>query len=173
MDMRLTGIDPDGNRAGTIHYSIYDNVPRISLVSVPERRRLGVATALLHVLQDEHPGIEIEWGYQTEDGSALYGSILFDDITDPQRKADAERLSVLQERTEKLVEEMTSKVGERNTPAEHEEFLRRVAEMNDWYDEIRELEAALDNIPERIRLMRTGSSPSSTNTEAHETPKGP
>ncbi|MBC8560781.1 GNAT family N-acetyltransferase [Clostridiaceae bacterium NSJ-33] len=63
---------------GFMQYSVYEGVPKISMIEIlPEYRRQGYATRLLRYLQKQYPDVEIEWGLLTEDGKALYDAITF------------------------------------------------------------------------------------------------
>ena len=62
---------------GTLRYSIFEERPHISMIEVLEDyRRQGIATQMLRYLQGQYPDEEIEWGYLTEDGSALYRAVV-------------------------------------------------------------------------------------------------
>jgi len=62
---------------GTIRYSIFEERPHINMIEVLEDyRRQGIATQMLRYLQGQYPNEEIEWGYLTEDGSALYRAVV-------------------------------------------------------------------------------------------------
>ncbi len=62
---------------GTIRYSIFDGRPHINMIEVlDDYRRQGIATQMLRCLQGRYPNEEIEWGYLTEDGSALYRAVV-------------------------------------------------------------------------------------------------
>lgn len=62
---------------GTIRYSIFEGRPHISMIEVLEDyRRQGIATQMLRYLQGQYPNEEIEWGYLTEDGAALYHALV-------------------------------------------------------------------------------------------------
>ena len=62
---------------GTIRYSIFEGRPHISMIEVLEGyRRQGIATQMLRYLQGQYPNEEIEWGYLTEDGAALYHALV-------------------------------------------------------------------------------------------------
>ena len=62
---------------GTLRYSIFEGRPHISMIEVLEDyRRQGIATQMLRYLQGQYPNEEIEWGYLTEDGSALYRAVV-------------------------------------------------------------------------------------------------
>lgn len=62
---------------GTIRYSIFEGRPHISMIEVLEDyRRQGIATQMLRYLQGQYPNEEIEWGYLTEDGTALYHALM-------------------------------------------------------------------------------------------------
>lgn len=62
---------------GTIRYSIFEGRPHISMIEVLEDyRRQGIATQMLRYLQGQYPNEEIEWGYLTEEGSALYQAVV-------------------------------------------------------------------------------------------------
>lgn len=60
---------------GYIDYSIYDGKIYINMIEVlPEYRRRGIGTGMLGYLSQQNPGMDIEFGYKTDDGDALYNS---------------------------------------------------------------------------------------------------
>jgi hypothetical protein len=65
-----------------VDYVVYQSKPSIQMIDV-SRRRQGIGTAMLRHLQSLFPDTEIDWGMMTDDGSALYGSLTFQDIPNP------------------------------------------------------------------------------------------
>lgn len=70
----------DGNKvAGTIEYSVFEDVPAIQMIEVAEGyKRKGVATKMLQALQREYKDTEIQFGYTTEDGEKLLKAISYE-----------------------------------------------------------------------------------------------
>lgn len=63
---------------GSMQYSLYENVPSISMIEVlPEYRRQGIASRLVRNLQAQYPNTEITWGLLTDDGKALYDALTY------------------------------------------------------------------------------------------------
>lgn len=66
----------DGDQeVGLLQYTVFRDVPSISWIETPLRKRAGVATALVCELQRLHAGIEIQLGMLTQDGAALRASL--------------------------------------------------------------------------------------------------
>ena len=62
------------NLLGYIDYSVYDNVAYINFIKVKDtERRKGIASELIKSLQKEYKNIN--WGFTTEDGTALRKSL--------------------------------------------------------------------------------------------------
>lgn len=73
---------------GTLRYSIFEERPYISMIEVLEDyRRQGIAAQMLRYLQGQYPDEEIEWGYLTEDGSALYRAVVDEQPNPEYQKA--------------------------------------------------------------------------------------
>ena len=70
----------DGNEvAGTIEYSVYEDVPAIQMITTAEGyKRKGVATKMLQALQNEFKDTEIQFGYTTEEGEKLLKAITYE-----------------------------------------------------------------------------------------------
>jgi predicted GNAT family acetyltransferase len=109
-DARLTipGIE------GRIDYSVFEGRPKINMIEVPESaRRQGNATRLLQALQNEFPGVEIDWGSLTEEGAALYRSTPFSEIPSQfsvsfdELNAARQRLRNIQSRWDRMEAEGT------------------------------------------------------------------
>ena len=57
---------------GYLNFSIYEGVTRIKMIEVAETyRRRGIASALYKCFVENSKGLEIEWGYTTEEGNFL------------------------------------------------------------------------------------------------------
>jgi GNAT superfamily N-acetyltransferase len=68
--MTTAAYDSDGNCVGWCDWSEYENEISIDMLEVPEKyRRKGIATMIMDVIRAENPGIKIDHGYGSEDGS--------------------------------------------------------------------------------------------------------
>ena len=77
LDMVMTAYRGE-TPVGSMQYSLYENVPYISMIEVmPAYRRQGIATRLLQNLQAQYPRTEIAWGVLTDDGKALYDALTY------------------------------------------------------------------------------------------------
>lgn len=75
-DLTFYAFDYDGKKLGRLEFSVYQDRPRIDYIEVlPEARRQGVGRALVNRLQRDYPGIELEWGMTTPEGTALRHAI--------------------------------------------------------------------------------------------------
>ena len=75
LDMVMTAYRGE-TPVGSMQYSLYENVPSISMIEVlPECRRQGIASRLVRNLQAQYPNTEILWGLLTDDGKALYDAL--------------------------------------------------------------------------------------------------
>jgi hypothetical protein len=90
-----------GTEVGRIEYSIYRGEPAIQHISVSEHRQ-KIATRMLQHLQSLFPGIEIDWGGTTDDGTALKKSINFKKLPNKSVRKDKIRLAILMKRLEKI-----------------------------------------------------------------------
>lgn len=60
---------------GHLYYSIFDGEFHIStILVVEEHRRRGIATKMLRQMDADDPGLPIQWGITTEDGTKLKAS---------------------------------------------------------------------------------------------------
>lgn len=136
---------------GTIRYSIFEGRPHISMIEVLEDyRRQGIATQMLRHLQGQYPDEEIEWGYLTEDGSALYRAVV-DEQANPEYqkvKSDLEDITRLYDGYAQRMEN-----GSILSPAE-------AADMDDLEDIQYRLEKELDELrPVRAFVRLENSHP--------------
>jgi hypothetical protein len=80
-DYRLLAL-LDGQVVADLEYVVYEAKPSIQMINV-ERKRNGIATAMLRHLQNMFPDTEIDWGFTTDEGTALYNSLTFRDVPNP------------------------------------------------------------------------------------------
>jgi hypothetical protein len=90
-----------GVEVGRIEYSVYKGEPHIQHITVFEHRQ-KIATKMLQHLQSLFPGIEIDWGGTTEEGTALKKSINFHKIPNKFVRRDKMRLAILKKRLKKI-----------------------------------------------------------------------
>lgn len=75
-DNTLIAYSPPGNPVGYLEYSIYDGEVSVQYLHVAEdKRRNGFGKALLLELQKRNPGIGIDLGMSSKEGSALIESM--------------------------------------------------------------------------------------------------
>lgn len=131
-DMLLSAI-VDGKVVGKLEYSDYKGEPAISFIEVPEaERRKGIATELLKELQSSYPNVDIDWGYTTEDGSALKEAITYE-IPNKEIMADIKKLTSMKEQLKAIDERIAQEI-----------YLEEDGEIyNALYDEISLLEKDL------------------------------
>ena len=143
---------------GTIRYSIFEGRPHISMIEVLEDyRRQGIATQMLRYLQGQYPDEEIEWGYLTEDGSALYRAVV-DEQPNPEYQKVKTNLEDITRLYDGYVQRMES--GGILSPAE-------AADMDDLEDIQYRLEKELDELRPVRAFVRMESAPS---TQPEERP---
>ena len=143
---------------GTIRYSIFEGRPHISMIEVLEDyRRQGIATQMLRYLQGQYPDEEIEWGYLTEDGSALYRAVV-DEQPNPEYQKAKTNLEDITRLYDGYVQRMES--GGILSPAE-------AADMDDLEDIQYRLEKELDELRPVRAFVRMESAPS---TQPEERP---
>lgn len=136
---------------GTLRYSIFEERPHISMIEVLEDyRRQGIATQMLRYLQGQYPDEEIEWGYLTEDGSALYRAVV-DEQPNPEYQKVKTDLEDITRLYDGYVQRM--KGGGILSPAE-------AADMDDLEDIQYRLEKELDELrPVRAFVRMEGVPP--------------
>ena len=130
---------------GTLRYSIFEERPHISMIEVLEDyRRQGIATQMLRYLQGQYPDEEIEWGYLTEDGSALYRAVV-DEQPNPEYQKVKTDLEDITRLYDGYVQRMDN--GAILSPAE-------AADMDDLEDIQYRLEKELDELRPVRALVR-------------------
>ena len=136
---------------GTIRYSIFEERPHINMIEVLEDyRRQGIATQMLRYLQGQYPNEEIEWGYLTEDGSALYRAVV-DEQPNPEYQKVKTDLEDITRLYDGYVQRMDN--GGILSPAE-------AADMDDLEDIQYRLEKELDELrPVRAFVRMEGVPP--------------
>ena len=71
VDMVMSAVE-DEEVVGGLTYSIFEDVPHVSFIEVPEEhRRRGIGTMMLRHLQEQYPETEIQFGYTTDMGAAF------------------------------------------------------------------------------------------------------
>ena len=151
---------------GTIRYSIFEGRPHINMIEVLEDyRRQGIATQMLRYLQGQYPNEEIEWGYLTEDGSALYRAVV-DEQPNPEYQKAKTDLDEITRLYDGYVQRMES--GGILSPAE-------AADMDDLEDIQYRLEKELDDLRPVRAFVRMEDGPTAQPEEkaAPEPPANP
>lgn len=151
---------------GTIRYSIFEGRPHINMIEVLEDyRRQGIATQMLRYLQGQYPNEEIEWGYLTEDGSALYRAVV-DEQPNPEYQKAKTNLDEITRLYDGYVQRMES--GGILSPAE-------AADMDDLEDIQYRLEKELDDLRPVRAFVRMEDGPTAQPEEkaAPEPPANP
>ena len=151
---------------GTIRYSIFEGRPHISMIEVLEDyRRQGIATQMLRYLQGQYPDEEIEWGYLTEDGSALYRAVV-DEQPNPEYQKVKTDLDEITRLYDGYVQRMDN--GGILSPAE-------AADMDDLEDIQYRLEKELDELRPVRAFIRMEDGPTAQPEEkaAPEPPANP
>ena len=148
---------------GTLRYSIFEGRPHISMIEVLEDyRRQGIATQMLHYLQGQYPDEEIEWGYLTEDGSALYRAVV-DEQPNPEYQRVKTNLEDITRLYDGYVQRMEG--GGILSPAE-------AADMDDLEDIQYRLEKELDELRPVRAFIRMEDGPP-TQPEEKAAPEPP
>ena len=147
---------------GTLRYSIFEERPHISMIEVLEDyRRQGIATQMLRYLQGQYPDEEIEWGYLTEDGSALYRAVV-DEQPNPEYQKVKTDLEDITRLYDGYVQRMEG--GGILSPAE-------AADMDDLEDIQYRLEKELDELrPVRTFVRMEGVPPTQPEEKAAPEP---
>ena len=151
-DLTLRAYD-DGEEVGHIDYSVYQGEPAVQMISVPNKRRRGYGTALVHQLQSEFPDTEISMGGLTDDGSALLASIPHDVIHNPEYEEKAAKL----EQVKALLahyQEISDTFDANPTPQGRRGLLAVTDHWNDLHQEEWELEQALYDLQPSKRLFK-------------------
>jgi GNAT superfamily N-acetyltransferase len=96
-------VSVDGEQAGYLSYSVYKNVPAIKMIWVsPNYRRQKIAVQMLKSLQSMFPTEEIDWGYTTDDGSALKQNINFRSVPNTKVSQTKTKLIAVRSQLAKL-----------------------------------------------------------------------
>lgn len=149
--------------AGTLRYNIFEGRPHISMIEVLEDyRRQGIATQMLRYLQGQYPDEEIEWGYLTEDGSALYRAVV-DEQPNPEYQKVKTDLEDITHLYDGYVQRMEG--GGILSPAE-------AADMDDLEDIQYRLEKELDELRPVRAFVRMEDGPPAQ-PEAKAAPEPP
>jgi hypothetical protein len=150
-DFTLTA-EVDGRAVGTLDYSVFNGVPAVQMLSVPEGdRRKGYGRALVQQLQSQFPDSEIDTGMMTDDGAALRAALPTREVADPEVAAQRQRLA------EAIAERTALEQRAAALESDAEASRRFIGEVGDrWnalHDEIDTLERALQNARDSRRLI--------------------
>lgn len=147
---------------GTLRYNIFEGRPHISMIEVLEDyRRQGIATQMLRYLQGQYPDEEIEWGYLTEDGSALHRAVV-DEQPNPEYQKVKTDLEDITRLYDGYVQRMDN--GGILSPSE-------AADMDDLEDVQYRLEKELDELrPVRAFVRMEGVPPTQSEEKAAPEP---
>lgn len=105
LNMLLTAIKNE-QPVGQVEYIKYNGEISINHILVLEKfRRKGIATSLLRYLQKKNKDKEIEWGYTTNDGTALKNAITYT-IPNEETANKFKELEVLKAEFEKIDEKI-------------------------------------------------------------------
>ena len=149
-DLRLLAYDDD-EYVGHIDYSIYDDEPAVQMISVPEKRRRGYATAMVRHLQSEFPDTEINMGGLTDDGSKLLASIPQQVIQNPEYQEKMDRLKRVKSELAQYTA-MTDAFDANPTEQARQAILAFKDRWNELYDEEWQLEQELRDMRPAKRL---------------------
>lgn len=136
----------DGKPVGYLEFSEFESIPSVSMVEVHKlARRKGVGTSLILRLQEEYPDTPISFGYSTDEGTLLLGSIEWDTRINEAYDAALSRMTDINirlggyaERAERLSSA---------TQAERDVFISEASDWNELQDEADQLEEFLANTP--------------------------
>ena len=83
----------DGKPLGFIDWSqTRPDIIHVKMIEVlPEARRQGIGSALMHQLRREFPGAYVDEGYKTDEGAALMKTVEPQGMADPRIKEDLDR----------------------------------------------------------------------------------
>ena len=146
----------EGAGIARLSYTEFEGEISVSMIEVdPQWRRLGIGSRLLESLQARHPQAPIQFGYLTESGSALLGSLHWNTVENPVHRQAAEELARVRE-TLSLYRRRADALADA-TEGEKADF---IAQTSDWND-LNELEDRLSETvmtePSEFRLIRFDS----------------
>mgnify|MGYP000650276504 CR=1 FL=1 len=149
-----------GTDGGRLDYTVYDGIPQISMIEVPDAmRRQGIGSDLVRELQRRYPDTEVQWGMMTDAGAALRRALpsVTEDIASV--KAQQQELAgAIAQRDELLKVADEFQAIDRPTPAQREAFAARVEPLNDLHDQIMRLQSELDGVRDSKTIIATGDS---------------
>jgi GNAT superfamily N-acetyltransferase len=144
----------EGQEVGYIEFSEYEGQPYVAMISVsPEYRRQGIGTALVHRLQAEYPGVEINMSTPTEMGAKLFGSIPHTIHRNKEYDDLKARLAELQAQEQKF-----QAMADAAFPNPTEEARQRIYAIHDQWnavnDEIFQIERRLVDMTPSTRVFQ-------------------
>lgn len=123
----------DGKIVGCISYSVYNNQPSIQMIKVADdEKRKGYGTKLIKQLQLEYPNQEINFGWMTDEGSALYKSLPKNIETNTEYQNIEQKLDKSNKRLKKYSDILDKVTGE-ETGEEQEKVLKTADFWNKEY----------------------------------------
>lgn len=152
-------VDIGGADGGRLDYTVYDGIPQISMIEVPEgMRRMGIGGELVRELQRRFPDTEIQWGMTTEDGAALRAALpsITEDIASVKAQ-QRELAGAIAQRDQMLKIAAEFQAIDQPTQAQRDSFAARVEPLNDLHDEIARLQSQLDGVRDTKTLIAIDS----------------
>ena len=130
-----------GKSVATMDFSEYGDIPSIEWIKVdPEYRNRGLGKHMIRELQRMYPNQEIQWGYTTPEGTALYKSIPHKMIEKPEVIRKVEHLKKIKRELKKLEAKLNSL-----TPEEKTRWIQTVSDRwNRYHDMVSSLEHQLE-----------------------------
>ncbi len=144
---------------GYLEYSIYENTPSVQYLNVIKQRQ-GIGTFLMKELQNMYPGIEIELGMLTDDGSNLMKTISRKFIEDDTYKKKYEEKLLIEEEISKLQNKYDN--WDKLSSVEQDEL--RNTDYNDLHDRLYVLNSELEDLkPGKYLIEKLDSDPTYLN----------
>lgn len=145
----------DGQIAGKIEYSVYNDVPSVQYIEVsPEFRRQKIGTKLMQKLQAEFPDVEIEVGGLTPDGAALYKSLPKEITPVPEVVSMRKELEAINLKLAEYQKMADSYWAGDKTNDKRMEFLNAISNWDDLRNQAEELEDKLRGTKETLTLIK-------------------
>lgn len=130
---------------GLLEFSVFENLPAISVISVSrDYRRRGVGSALVLLLQSQFPAQHIEWGLLTEVGERLHKSLSSMWMIDLSACRAENQIALLEREENQILNGL-----EDGMPCED----LVISRLNDITDEIFELRKYLSDEPRAKRIL--------------------
>lgn len=123
----------DGKIVGCISYSVYKGQPSIQMIKVADdEKRKGYGTKLIKQLQKEYPDQEINFGWMTDEGSALYKSLPKNIETNKEYQNIEQKLDKSNKRLKKYSDILDKVTGD-ETGEDQEKVLKAADSWNKEY----------------------------------------